>query len=397
MTLIFIISTILFIGSLAVTCWIHNQDHLDIVVNRDQKPVPAQSLLPLISVGIPARNEETNIRQCVESLLSQDYPNLEVIVVDDCSMDSTLAILNSLKTHHHPLKILRGSELPLGWVGKTHALTQAVVAASNSPNAWLCFVDADTFLAPTALTSCYARSLETNADLFTILTFQVTGTPWEKIILPMVMTALSVAFSPRKVNDPRLGNAVANGQFIMIRRSIYEAVGGYEAIKDRIVEDKALAQLVKSNGYRLILADGKQVANTRMYTSFPGMWEGWTKNIYLGLRDEPALLLLGAFGASLLVIAALFLPIWPMLGLCWVAHGGGWQALSVIAEALIAWAYLLILRANICHRMHISRFYALTTPLGAAVFAGMMLASAWKVLSGQGVTWRGRKYKLLHL
>ncbi len=397
MTIIFIISTILFIGSLAVTYWIHNQDHLDIVVERDEQAVPVHSLLPLISVCIPARNEETNIKRCVESILSQDYPNLEVIVVDDCFTDSTPAVLKNINPHDHPLKILRGSELPLGWVGKTHALAQAVATAGHSPDGWFCFIDADTFLAPTALMSCCAISMETNADLFTILTFQVTGSFWERIILPMVMTALSVAFSPRKVNDPRLSNAVANGQFIMIRRSIYEAVGGYEAIKDRIVEDKALAQLVKSNGYRLILADGKQVASTRMYTSFPGMWEGWTKNIYLGLRDEPALLLLGAFGASLLVIAALFLPIWPMLGLFWVAHGGGWHAISIIAEALIAWAYLLILRANIAHRMRISRFYALTTPLGAAVFAGMMITSAWKVLSGQGVTWRGRKYQHLRL
>ncbi len=91
--------------------------------------------------------------------------------------------------------------------------------------------------------------------------------------------------------------AVANGQFILIKRATYDAVGGHERIKDQIVEDKALAEQVKWNGHRLVIADGYAVARTRMYSSLPGMWEGWTKNIYLGLRDTPAMLLLGAFGA----------------------------------------------------------------------------------------------------
>ncbi len=209
------------------------------------------------------------------------------------------------------------------------------------------------------------------------------------------MTALAVGFSPRKVNDPGTRNAIANGQFIMIKRSVYDALGGHTRIKDQIVEDKALSELVKSNGYRLILADGKHVASTRMYTSFPEMWEGWTKNIYLGLRDQPALLLLGAFGATNLVFAALILPLWPLLGLLWFLHGGGGLALAIIAESLIVWVCLLVARGEVAHRMQIPRWYALTTPLGSAVFALMMLVSAWKVLSGRGVTWRGRKYNPL--
>ncbi len=122
------------------------------------------------------------------------------------------------------------------------------------------------------------------------------------------------------------------------------------------------------------------------------MWEGWTKNIYLGLRDHPAMLLLGAFGATLALIAALFLPVWPMLGIYWYIHGGALFAISVLAESLIVWGMLLVMRARVARRMKISAWFALTTPLGASVFAGMMLVSAWKVISGQGVTWRGRKY-----
>jgi chlorobactene glucosyltransferase len=126
--------------------------------------------------------------------------------------------------------------------------------------------------------------------MFTIMTFQILGSFWEKTIMPLVMTALAVGFSPRKVNDPTTKNAIANGQFILIKRSVYDAIGGHKSVKDQIVEDKAISEQVKWNGHRLIVADGEKVASTRMYTSLPEMWEGWTKNIYLGLRDQSSLL-----------------------------------------------------------------------------------------------------------
>lgn len=211
--------------------------------------------------------------------------------------------------------------------------------------------------------------------------------------MPLVMTALSVGFSPRKVNDPSRRDAIANGQFILIKRNVYDAIGGHEKVKDQIVEDKAISEQVKWNGHRLIVADGTQVVSTRMYTSLESMWEGWTKNIYLGLRDHPAMLLLGAFGATLALIAALFLPVWPLLGLAWYFNGGGWLAIGVIIKSLFVWGFLIYARIRVARGMKISAWYALTTPLGAGVFAAMMLASAWKVLSGQGVTWRGRNYR----
>jgi chlorobactene glucosyltransferase len=381
----FIISTILFTAGLIILYWVHSQFHLDILVRTTPPPVRA----PRISVCIPARDEERNIERCVLAVLAQDYPDFEVIVLDDRSTDATPAILRNLSDRHDRLRVITGSELPAGWAGKPHALQQAAEAAHGK---WLCFVDADTFLSAGALSACYVKAIETGADLFTIMTRQIMGTFWEKVVLPLVMTALSVGFSPRRVNDPTRRDAVANGQFILIRRSVYDAIGGHAGVKDQIVEDKAISEKVKWNGYRLVVADGMQVARTRMYTSFPQMWEGWTKNIYLGLRDHPSMLLLGAFGATLALIAALLLPIWPMLGLVWHFRGGGWMGLAVIAESLIVWGVLLAVRALIARRMGIPTGYALTTPLGAGVFAALMLASAWKVLSGQGVTWRGRKY-----
>jgi chlorobactene glucosyltransferase len=381
----FITSTILFILGLIIIYWVHNQYHLDIVVT----PKPPPNDAPLVSICIPARNEENNIRRCVEAALGQDYPNIEVIVLDDRSTDTTLTQLTEIASRDSRLIPIHGSDLPVGWAGKPHALFQASAVACGE---WLCFVDADTFLKPQAISSVYAKALETEADLFTVMNEQILGSFWEKVVMPLVMTALSVGFSPRKVNDPSRRDAIANGQFILIRRSVYDLIGGHEKVKDQIVEDKAISEQVKWNGHRLVIADGMQVVSTRMYTSLATMWEGWTKNIYLGLRDHPAMLLLGAFGATLALIAALFMPIWPLLGLAWYFKGGGWLAIGVIIKSLIVWGFLLYARIQVARGMKISAWYALTIPLGAGVFAAMMLTSAWKVISGEGVIWKGRTY-----
>jgi len=223
-----ILSTAFFIGGIVVVFWLHNQYHLDIVV----KPAPPPTNAPLISVCVPARNEERNIRACIQSILAQDYPNFEIIVLDDRSTDGTPEILNNLAKveiprlgpgtsfRKVPFKIIHGSKLPLGWAGKPHALFQASGAARGE---WLCFVDADTFLSPATLSSCYAKALETKADMFTIMTFQILGSFWEKVVMPIVTTALSVGFSPRKVNNPKSKDAIANGQFILMN---YPAASG---------------------------------------------------------------------------------------------------------------------------------------------------------------------------
>jgi chlorobactene glucosyltransferase len=382
----FITSAVLFVAALVIIYWMHDQYHLDIIVT----PVPPPASAPLISICIPSRNEEHNIRTCVESMLAQDYPNLEIIVLDDRSSDATPTLLSEIASRDSRLLTIRGVELPRGWAGKPHALYQASKAAHGE---WICFIDADTTLTPQAISSCYAKALETKADLFTTMNQQILGSFWEKVVMPLVMTALSVGFSPRKVNDPDSRDAIANGQFILIRRSVYDSFGGHEKVKDQIVEDKAIAEQVKWNGYHLVVADGRQVIRTRMYTSLPTMWEGWTKNIYLGLRDHPSMLMLGAFGALLALLAALFMPVWPLLGVWWFLNGGEWMAISVIVEALIVWAVLIYVRVLAARGMNISGWYALTTPLGAGVFAAMMLTSAWKVISGTGVTWKGRVYK----
>jgi chlorobactene glucosyltransferase len=380
-----IFSSIFLLAGLIIITWMHNQYQLDITVKPASPPKDA----PLISVCVPARNEERNIDRCVAALLAQTYPNFEIIVLDDRSMDSTPEILSRLSASESRISVISGSDLPRGWAGKPHALTQA---ASVARGEWLCFVDADTFVTPDVLASVYGKALETQADLFTILTKQIMLTFWERTVLPLVMLALSVGFSPRKVNDPERKDAIANGQFILIKRDVYEAVGGHATIKGSIVEDKDLAVLVKGSGYRLVVADGRQVASTRMYTSLAEMWEGWTKNIYLGLKDDRGLLLLGVFGAFLAFTAALFLPLWVVAGVTITVAGSSVEGCVVLIEALALWVYLICWRILASRGMGIPAWYALTTPVGAGVFAAMMITSAWNVLYGKGVTWKGRTY-----
>ena len=382
---IIIISSICFLAGLLIITWMHNQYQLDILVEPSQTPDET----PLISICVPARNEARNIGRCVEAMLAQTYPNYEIIVLDDRSTDSTSEILRRYAAQKDKLRIISGSDLPLGWAGKPYALTQAATVARGE---WLCFVDADTFVTPDALAAVYTKAVETEADLFTIMTRQIMLTFWEGTVLPLVMLALSVGFSPRKVNDPERKDAIANGQFIFIKRSVYDAVGGHAAIKGSIVEDKDLAVLVKTSGYRLVVADGRKVAATRMYTSLSEMWEGWTKNIYLGLRDDRGLLLLGVFGAFLAFTAAVLLPAWVVWGVFLTVAGPGQAGSVVLVEAILLWGYLLVWRVLASRGMGIPSWYALTVPIGAGVFAAMMLVSAWNVLSGRGVTWKGRLY-----
>ena len=386
------LSTLAFLAGVVIIYWTHSQYQIEILV--PSVPPPPPSPAPLISVIVPARDEERNIRRCVEALLAQSYPNFEVIVVDDRSTDATAQILAEIhKTAGEQpgkaaplLRVLPGAELPLGWAGKPHALWQGAAVARGE---WLCFVDADTFARPPMLTAALVTAQDYQADLFTILTEQKLGSFWEKAIMPVIFTALSVGFPAWRVNDPSRPEAIANGQFILIRRSVYTAMGGHQAVYNQIAEDKALAEQVKQRGYRLIIADGRGVAQTRMYTSLPEMWEGWTKNIFIGLQARLGLLL---FGVLLGFAAALLLPLWLVGSLWWFAVSGSLLAAIVALQVILLWAYLLYLRSLAACAFNISPLYAFTLPLAAFIFTLMMLASSLKVLTRQGVTWKGRKY-----
>ncbi len=371
-----------------ITWLLHKQSGMPVV---EPKSVPmdtqASMLLPMISVIIPARNEERNIRRCIEGLVKQNYPNFELIVVDDRSNDGTAQILAELAEAYPQLRIVPGAELQTGWVGKTHSLVQGARVARGE---WLCFMDADTFAQPSLLWSTYEAAVMTRADMFSILTRQELGSFWEKTILPLVFLGLSFGFPAERVNDPGKPDAIANGQFILIRRPVYDQVGGHTAVKERIDEDKAIAVVIKRAGYRLVVADGRKLASTHMYSSLAEMWEGWTKNIYPGMQDRLWLL---TFGAFIGLVVSIALPIWLVGSLIWLAGGGGPSAVIIALEALILWGYLVFKRMQVCQEFGIQPGYAFTFPLGAMIFTGMMVVSAFYVISGWGASWKGRKYR----
>lgn len=203
----------------------YDYDEPPVVENIEGKPL-------LVSIIVPMRNEEKNTRRCIESLLSQNYPNFEIIAVDDRSKDSTLNILKELASRHNNLKVIEGNSVPKDWVGKNYALWQGVKQAKGD---WFLFIDADTASEPYTLTSVIKYVDENNIDMLSISPFQVLETFWERVIQPVVLSSIYYAFPYRRINDPKSKIAAANGQFILIRKSVYKAIGGHLAVKNCFV------------------------------------------------------------------------------------------------------------------------------------------------------------------
>jgi chlorobactene glucosyltransferase len=223
---------------------------------------------PLISIIVPARNEERNILRCVDSLLAQDYDNYEVIVVDDGSTDRTGAILAELQRTHAQrsrLSVLHlDEELPQGWAGKPHALHCGIEQARGE---WLLFTDADTWHMPNALRSSITQALSERCDMFSLGSTQELPSFWERTLMPMAFMGISMLYPPKSVNNPKSKVAIASGAYILIRHKVYTDLGGYARtdLKGSLVDDLALAQTVKSHGYRLRCIDGKGLVHVRMY------------------------------------------------------------------------------------------------------------------------------------
>ncbi len=230
----------------------------------------------LISAIIPARNEEASIARAVESVAAQAEVG-EVIVVNDQSTDRTGAILAELALRIPKLKILSTDELPAGWTGKNYAVSIGAAAASGD---WLLFTDADTYHLPGAARRALADAAGHDAALVSYSPEQEMESFGERALIPFVYCRLSAHYSFARVNDPARPDAAANGQFLMLRRDAYEAIGGHASVAGQILEDVALARRVKQAGYTIYFTAPIGVVRTRMYRSFGAMWQGWTKNLY---------------------------------------------------------------------------------------------------------------------
>jgi hypothetical protein len=347
--------------------------------------VPAVETLddpPLLSIVVPARDEERNVEGCVRSLAAQRGVEVEVIVVDDGSTDATPAILARLQTEFPALTVVAAGPLPPGWVGKPWACAQG---AQRARGAWLLFTDADSRHAPHASASMLAFARSVRADAVSIMTGQDLGSLAEAALLPAILQLIVFASGMLdEINDPkRPDRALANGQYLLVSRAAYDALGGHDALREEIVEDIAFARRLKLDGrFRLVVAEGTQHVRVRMYRSLREIWDGFTKNMYLGARGDLRSVAGGVAFCGALSVAP------PLLALAALRCGRRAEA----AEALAVTLLVMAVAYRSAPFVSMPRRLAAFAPAGIAMFGAIALNSTRRALSGSGFAWRGRTY-----
>lgn len=324
-----------------------------------------------ISAVVPARNEADNLERVVRSLSRQPEIS-EILVVNDQSTDGSSEVLARMAVEIPRLRVLESAGLPEGWVGKNYAASLGAAAARCD---WLLFTDADTEHLPGAAARALEQAQRCGAALVSYSPEQHTPTWWERALIPFLYCRLAQLYSFAEVNDPNSPAAAANGQFLLIRRDVYEQIGGHAAVSGEVLEDVALAERVKRAGHRLWFAPGTGVVRTRMYSSFPAMWQGWTKNLVplLGQRS----------------VAAELAVVVPWLPLALLGLGGVHPLFSVLGLVLLAGrhaAYAAMLRRN---RYPVR--YVVYYLLAVLLYAAVLLNSARRYARGR-VIWKGREY-----
>jgi chlorobactene glucosyltransferase len=332
-----------------------------------------------VSVLVPARNEQENIGPCVRSLLAQEYPDFQVLVLDDESTDGTVEALASLPDHDGRLRVMQGEPLPAGWLGKHWACQQLWQAADGE---LLLFTDADTRHHPQALRDAVRALLAEEADLLSAVPHQEVGSWAERLLVPIIPWAI-FSFLPLALAHrwrwPALSAAI--GQYLLFRREAYERIGGHAAVRQHAADDLALGRRVKAFGLCLRLVDGGQRISCRMYRNANEVYEGLSKN------------LLAAFGyrvpAFLFVWLWLGLVFWQPLVILGLARLGVDISISSILLAVAAVAASLLLWGLSYWRFGFRLWLVLLYPL--SVLSAMWLALRSLLLTVRGrATWKGR-------
>ena len=353
---------------------------------RRAAPPPADAA-PLISILVPARNEALNIGTCARSLLAQDYPNFELLVLDDHSTDGTGEILRETGG---PLRVLTGAPLPAGWTGKGWACHQLAAQARGE---FLFFTDADTAHAPGTVSAAVAYARRNRADLVSAWPALLTVTWGERLIIPMIVL-LGLVMYPHWLlrflqNHPHLAARVpavarrilgaANGQFMFFTRAAYDRIGGHAAAHDHLVEDVALGRAVTARmgeGMRLFNCDSLQFSTVRMYRSFVETWEGFTKNLRAAFEESLAgFLAIGAWQLCGFLLPFVFAVVAP----------------RPLVFAQIGVIYLI--RILLTLRFRTSWLSCALHPVAQALGLAIGLNS-WRRSARGGVSWKGRVYQV---
>jgi chlorobactene glucosyltransferase len=330
---------------------------------------------PLVSVLVPARNEEDTIAECLRSLLAQDYPSLEIVVLDDGSTDATTAIVRAVGGSR--VRLVSGRPLPPGWTGKNWACHQLSQAARGD---LLCFVDSDTTLGPGTISAAAGLMDEQGAGLVSLLPRAARGSVSGAVLLPMVSHSMFALFPMEMMHrSASPAFSVAFGPFLLLTRQAYAASGGHAAQSDSIVDDVELSRAVKAAGYPVRLANGTDLVETRWYRSLGDIWRGFSKNAYGGVGYNPW------------TAAAVVLVLMPVLLLPFFRVGLGAVGGDIPAVAL--WQVALLLSGRML-TSHLGRDPQWTTPLHPLMVAFWGLALAWSAMlsaTHRSVVWRDRE------
>lgn len=337
--------------------------------------------LPFVSILIPARNEAKNIETCLSSLQKQEYPNFEILVLDDNSTDGTDIIVKKIAETDNKIRLIKGQELPNGWNGKAFACHQL---ASNANGEWLLFVDADTIHKPNMLCAVMNMALKENPSLLSGFPRQAANNIVQKIIIPVfnffLITLLPLWWLQRD-NKPRL--SFANGQFLLFKSTEYWRIGGHESVKSRILEDVFLGVQVCRKKGRVLAVDLSPVVTCHMYRTFGQMWHGFAKSIY-AFTATPVLLFIAGILAYILFLG----PFYAIISHIAFKH----DSILWLTIVLFEGAIILFMRFVINYHFKESFFSTIFHPLGFGFFLINALYVLVRRIAGLGVSWKERSY-----
>ncbi len=353
----------------------------------DDEPLDDALPPPLVSVVIPARNEARNIARCAESALRSGHPRLEVIVVDDHSTDGTGDIARAIAAKDPRLRVIAPEPLPGGWFGKQWACAAGARASSGEI---IGFLDADTWQAPDLVPRVVAAMRSRRAHMLSVAGRQELGSFWERVLQPQIFGLILARFGgTESVNRARRAHQkIANGQCLFVRREAYDAIGGHGAVRHKVAEDLALAQLFHARGHRTALVLGLAQLDTRMYTTLGELLEGWGKNVYAGGADAMPLGRLGRLLYPLVLPLPALFGLVPPLALALAASGS--LPYGVLLWSALATGANLIWWLAVYRYLKLAPWYALLHPIGSAL---LLYISLRAIARGERVRWKGRDYR----
>ncbi len=359
-----------------------NAADADPVLSSDDAAEMAEAPpLPTLTVLVAGKEEEANIADCLEGLLKQDYPNLEIIAVNDRSDDRTGAIMDEIAGRDERLRVIHVEKLPAGWAGKNHAMH---LGGQQARGDLLCFTDADCrYHARELLRAAVGYAQRERVDFLSVLPELEAHTFWERVVQPPAGAIMVFWFPPQKVNDPQSPRAYANGAFMLMSRSAYEQIGGHEQHRTALNEDMHFARQAKQVGLRLRVLRGAGWYSVRMYVGLRQIWRGWSRIFYGCFGTIPRLLASAIFLSVFSVSPYLTLVLAPLAG----SAGLGLALASgatIVAQQSVLWRFY-----PLCGR---AAPWALSYPLGAGVCLGITLNALTRCL-GRKTSWRGTSYQ----